>query len=217
MKFFGLTSIVLSATLTFQMKAADKPCFYTESKKVGEKVGFYFAVREGGSFDVDYEVHDPNAKLVMSGMAEREGDYAFVAQVIGEYSFCFMNMMSTFVDKSIDFDISIEHELKSGPVKSELQTAVGKTKATEGETATKQKLETLYLLVRDGVERNIGDLEHIQGTIRRNEHRNQSVIKSTESRIVWFAVVECIALFGMGALQVYAIQTFFAKSVRTRV
>lgn len=216
MKFLLLVSVTLSATLTFLMKAQDRSCFYTESQTIGEKVGFYFAVREGGNFDVDYEVLDPNSKVVMSGMSQKEGDFVFVAQVIGEYSFCFSNVMSSFVDKSIDFDISIEHELKSTHVKSELQKAVGKTKPGKEDTTSAQ-LQYIQTIMGEGIEKVIQKLERQQNLMRTKEFRHFSVIRNTESRIVWFAVIESIALIGMGVLQVYAIQTFFAKSVRTRV
>ncbi|CAG8815831.1 11138_t:CDS:2, partial [Dentiscutata erythropus] len=44
-------------------------------------------VQTGGSFDIDYIVTDPR-----------------------EYSFCFSNDMSTFAEKLVDFEISIENE-----------------------------------------------------------------------------------------------------------
>jgi hypothetical protein len=37
----------------------------------------------GGNFDVDYDITDPNVKIIMSGQAERQGDFVFSANVIG--------------------------------------------------------------------------------------------------------------------------------------
>ena len=39
---------------------------------VGEKLGFYFAVQSGGNFDVDYDITDPNVRILISGQAERQ-------------------------------------------------------------------------------------------------------------------------------------------------
>lgn len=64
-------------------------------------------VQSGGSFDIDYEVADPNGKIVLSGEKERQGDFAFTAQVVGDYSFCFSNQMSTFTEKYVDLDIAV--------------------------------------------------------------------------------------------------------------
>lgn len=43
----------------------------------------------------------------MEGEKERQGDFVFTANQVGEYSFCFDNSMSTFADKFVDFEISV--------------------------------------------------------------------------------------------------------------
>lgn len=68
-------------------------------------------MQSGGNFDIDYEVKGPLGDVRVSGHKERQGDYVFAAQQTGEFSFCFSNIMSTFTEKLIDFDITIEHEL----------------------------------------------------------------------------------------------------------
>lgn len=49
---------------------------------IGEKVGFYFSVQSGGSFDIDYVVQDPNEKVLLEGQGERQGDYIFTANTV---------------------------------------------------------------------------------------------------------------------------------------
>lgn len=46
-------------------------------------------VQSGGSFDVDWVVTDPKDMIVIEGERDRQGDYIFTAQLVGEYSFCF--------------------------------------------------------------------------------------------------------------------------------
>jgi hypothetical protein len=65
-------------------------------------------VQAGGSFDIDYEVKDPHQKVILDGTKERQGDFVFTAQQSGEYSFCFSNDMSTFAEKVVDFEISVQ-------------------------------------------------------------------------------------------------------------
>jgi hypothetical protein len=43
----------------------------------------------------------------MEGTKERQGDYVFTANDIGEYRFCFDNEMSTFAEKQVDFEIAV--------------------------------------------------------------------------------------------------------------
>ena len=67
-------------------------------------------VQSGGSFDIDFEVKDPNSKILLDGLRERQGDYVFTANTVGEYAFCFENDMSTLTEKLVDFDIMVESE-----------------------------------------------------------------------------------------------------------
>lgn len=67
-------------------------------------------MQSGGSFDIDYVVQGPWSKIILSGEKERQGDYVFTANVPGEYSFCFDNSLSTFVDKVIDIEIAVSDE-----------------------------------------------------------------------------------------------------------
>lgn len=64
-------------------------------------------VQSGGSFDVDYAVVGPGEKSVLDGTKERQGDFVFTAQSVGEYRFCFNNEMSTFAEKMVDFEIAV--------------------------------------------------------------------------------------------------------------
>jgi hypothetical protein len=82
--------------------------------------------------------------------------------------------------------------------------------------AIKKNVEKLEVGLNE-VSSTLTNLYRVQRSIRTNEHRNMFTVKSTESRIFWFAFLECLAMIGMALVQVYVIQTFFAKSVRTRV
>jgi len=43
----------------------------------------------------------------MKGEKERQGDFVFTANDVGEYRFCFNNEMSTFAEKTVDFEIAV--------------------------------------------------------------------------------------------------------------
>jgi hypothetical protein len=64
-------------------------------------------VQSGGSFDVDYSVVGPTDKVILDGTKERQGDFVFTANDVGEYRFCFNNEMSTFAEKMVDFEIAV--------------------------------------------------------------------------------------------------------------
>ncbi len=45
--------------------------------------------------------------MLFEGFRERQGDFVFVAKQSGEHSFCFDNNMSTFAEKVVDFEITV--------------------------------------------------------------------------------------------------------------
>jgi hypothetical protein len=96
-----LTShLVLGTALTAILNAHERSCYYADVDGVGEKIGvsppssparpvgeelmagFYFAVQSGGDFEVDYTVMDPDDKVLLEGVNERQGDYIFTANKV---------------------------------------------------------------------------------------------------------------------------------------
>ena len=49
----------------------------------------------------------PNEKRILEGEKERQGDFVFTANDVGEYKFCFDNEISTVTDKMVDFEIAV--------------------------------------------------------------------------------------------------------------
>lgn len=45
--------------------------------------------------------------MILDGAKERQADFVFTANVVGEYRFCFNNEMSTFAEKMVDFEIAV--------------------------------------------------------------------------------------------------------------
>ncbi|KAK1022447.1 hypothetical protein LTR74_019041, partial [Friedmanniomyces endolithicus] len=59
----------------------------------------------------DYVVYGPakepgKERIILEGEKERQGDFVFTANEVGEYRFCFDNTVSTFTDKMVDFEIA---------------------------------------------------------------------------------------------------------------
>lgn len=70
---FVLLATAFATTVSYRLPAHEQACFFTEARMPGEKIGFYFAVQEGGEFDVDYDVLDPLSRHILSGQGERQG------------------------------------------------------------------------------------------------------------------------------------------------
>ncbi|KAJ3275575.1 hypothetical protein HDV01_007578 [Terramyces sp. JEL0728] len=216
MLVFALIQFITAVTVTFKLAPHERSCYYADSKEIGEKLGFYFAVQEGGDFDVDYELTDPKGKLILLGQAERQGDYVLTVSLLGEYAMCFSNAMSTFAEKLIDFDLTMEHEVSNSVFKSEIEESVGNINSKKKEDEVPESIKKLREEL-NGLSRTMSTLVRTQRQIRSSEHRNFSMVKDAGGRMFWFAVLESLSMVGMAAAQVYIIQTFFSKSARTRV
>ncbi|KAI6012241.1 emp24/gp25L/p24 family/GOLD-domain-containing protein [Pisolithus marmoratus] len=188
-----------ASALTTSVAPNERLCFYADVDKAGEKIGFYFAVQAGGSFDIDFDVKDPKEKVLLDGQRERSGDYVLTANTVGEYSFCFENDMSTLTDKLIDFDIMVESEPRR------------EVAAKPGQVAdhTSPLEESVYRLSS-----MLMSIKRTQRYFHTRETRGFSLVKNTQSRLFWYAVCESLAVVGMAILQVYVLQTFFTKTGR---
>jgi len=189
-----LVPSVSSSALTTTIPAHERSCFYAWVDKAGEKVGFYFAVQAGGSFDIDYVVTDPNDSIVLSGEKERQGDYIFTGHSPGEYSFCFSNDMSSFSEKLVDLDIMVESEPR--------QEAPAKPTSLTEHTSNLE--ESIYKLSG-----SLSSIQRTQKYFRTRENRNVSTVKSTHFRIWAFSLMESAMIFAMSGFQVWVVRKFF--------
>ncbi|KAK6498663.1 hypothetical protein TWF481_011241 [Arthrobotrys musiformis] len=189
-----LTRPSSATALTYKLAANEEHCVFIHNDKKGVKVAFYFAVQAGGAFDVDYTVKAPNDVIVLDGSKERQGDFVFTANEIGEYSFCFSNDMSTFAEKLVDYEIAVEHEQRA-----ELPTRPG---TTPEQTTTLE--ESIFKLSGQ-----LSTISRNQKYFRTRENRNFSTVKSTDTRIMNFSLIESLMMVTMSCLQVFIVRFFF--------
>ncbi|KAF9209686.1 hypothetical protein BGZ49_002117 [Haplosporangium sp. Z 27] len=202
----SLLSRTADATaLTYNVAAHEKACFYTWADVPKKKLAFYFAVQSGGSFDIDAEVKDPKDRVLLSVQKERQGDYVFTANEVGEYSFCFSNDMSTFAEKVVDFEISIEHEKRA--------SQADQKEKGQGPQAHAEAMEEFVLRLTS----ELSKIDRMQKYFKARDNRNYSTVISTESRIFWFSLTESALIVAMSAAQVFIIRTFFSGSRRSHV
>ena len=154
-------------------------------------------VQSGGSFDVDYTVIGPADKPILSGEKERQGDFVFTAQSTGSYSFCFYNTMSAFADKFVDFEIAVEGE-----------SSVSSSLLPQKSGASPEQHNALEDVVFK-VSGQLSTISRMQKYFRTRENRNFSTVRSTETRIWRFSMIELGMMCGMAGLQVLIVRFFF--------
>ncbi|KAL2753861.1 hypothetical protein ACRALDRAFT_1049417 [Sodiomyces alcalophilus JCM 7366] len=189
-----LVNQVAATALTYKLGASEKACFYATTVKPEEKIAFYFAVQSGGSFDVDYTVTGPHGKVILDGEKDRQGDFVFTGIEQGEYEFCFNNEMSTFAEKYVDFEITVESD-KRAELPSKQGTSPEQTTVLE---------ESVFKLSS-----RLSTISRGQKYFRTRENRNFATVRSTEYRIINFSMIQCILIALMGGLQVFVVRFFF--------
>lgn len=102
-----IVQLVAAVPMTVKVGANERQCLYAQVDQADSKVGFYFAVQSGGSFDIDVAIIAPDGTIQYQEPKEKQGEFSFTATMLGEYQFCFSNDMSTFAEKSIEFEISV--------------------------------------------------------------------------------------------------------------
>jgi hypothetical protein len=147
---------------------------------------------------VDYLVKDPSGSVLASGERERQGDFVFTANTVGEHSFCFSNGASSREPKLIDIDVMVEDDKNS--VKA---TLPGESRKQSSNDAHGPLEDSLYRLSAD-----LSSISRQQKYFRTRENRNFDTVQSTESRIFYFSIVEVLLIVAMAALQVIFRQTF---------
>lgn len=198
-----LVGFVNSTALTFTLAPNEKQCFYVFSNKPNANIGYYFAVQAGGSFDINYTIKGPKQQIIYKEEKQRQGDYVFNSEDIGEFEFCFDNEMSAFAEKVVDFEIKMQDDNNNedNKVKANLPNAPTENAAVEG----------MQLSV-DHIERKLSLLENSLNYYKTRNNRNQSTVKSTESRIFWFSIFDLFLMVAMAGFQVAVVKFFFQGS-----
>jgi hypothetical protein len=104
--------------------------------------------------------------------------------------------MSTFAEKLVDFEITVENEVRPNFQKD----STGKE---EPATLTEME-ESLFRLSG-----SLTNIARTQKYFRTRENRNFATVASTQGRIFWFAFLESVAIIAMAALQVFVVKNFF--------
>ena len=128
----------------------------------------------------------------MSGEKERQGDFVFTAQTVGEYRVCFNNEMSTFADKMVDFEVAVRGNSLLNTSQGDVPNIKAQTQVEdEGRSAllpqkagsSPEQHSTLEDLIFK-VSGQLSTVSRMQKYFRTRENRNFSTVKSTEHRIL---------------------------------
>eukprot|EP00035_Acanthoeca_spectabilis_P020570 m.433593 g.433593 ORF g.433593 m.433593 type:complete len:222 (-) comp17592_c0_seq1:72-737(-) len=178
-----------------KVDAHEEECFH-DDLQVGTKVGVSFQVAEGGFLDIDVMITGPDNKVIYSGERESDGKYTFSAHMDGRYRYCFNNKMSSVTPKLVVFTVNI-----------------GKPQ-NEPDTEEDGKHDRLHDMIRE-LSEALFNVKREQSLMEVRDHTHRQINESTNSRVVWWSMVEFGVLILMSVGQVYYLNRFF--EVKTTV
>lgn len=206
--FISNLLFVDAVTLTYKMGSHERACFYTNAKREGEKLAFYYSVQSGGDAEVSYDVTGPSGNIMIQGK-ERQGDWVLSATGAGDYAFCFSNAATQIAEKVIDFDITAQYEELDRDVSFTADSGVN-------EEEVRRKVQPLIDSATK-LSNALNSLQKVQKYIKKREYRNLATVVSTNSRIGYFGFLQCLILIGIAFSEVTIIERFFIKSGKMRV
>ncbi|KAF8305453.1 supernatant protein factor C-terminal domain-containing protein [Clavulina sp. PMI_390] len=176
--------VACAAGHMIDLKASTKECFF-EDLHANDKMTVTYQVGTGGNLDIDFWLGDPNGLAIHKDMLSSTGTASFTAEHDGRHEYCFSNEMSTLADKLVSFNVHgiiyVQDDGSIAPIEREVRDLAS------GLQAVKDEQE--YIVVR--------------------ERRHRDTAESTNSRVMWWSVIQGIVLACVCGWQIYYLQSFF--------
>ncbi|KAJ1525953.1 hypothetical protein ONE63_009138 [Megalurothrips usitatus] len=201
---FVLLSFSTCSALYFHIGETERKCFIEEIPDettviVNYKVELYDP-KSGGfmpsspGIGMHVEVKDPDDKLVLSRVYSSEGRLSFTSHTHGEHVIClYSNSTKWFSGTQLRVHLDIQ---------------VGEHAIDYANVAQKDKLSDLQLRVRQLLDQ-VDQISKEQNYQRYREERFRMTSESTNSRVLWWSIIQTVILLVMGAWQTHHLKSFF--------
>jgi len=140
------------------------------------------------------EVRDPNDKQILSKVYSSEGSFSFTSHAPGEHVICLYS--------------NTTHWFAGSKLRVHLDIQVGEHAVNYGEVLGKEKMTELQLRVRQLLDQ-VEQITKEQNYQRYREERFRLTSESTNSRVLWWSLLQSCILVGMGFWQMRHLKSFF--------
>ncbi|KAI8817852.1 emp24/gp25L/p24 family/GOLD-domain-containing protein [Fimicolochytrium jonesii] len=189
------TQVAAFNTFTTLLHAGEEQCF-KEVLKTKDRVDLSYEITDGGNLDVDFVVFAPGNRPLQSHNAGSFFTWGFNAEEDGTYTYCFNNKRSSFADKRILFTVVGPDE------KWKIEEKEMKMSLEDDPTESLQS----EIRVLDAGIRAIRE-EH--AFLKSRERRHRMTADSTNSRVLYWSLVQALALVGVVYFQINYLKRFF--------
>jgi len=193
-----------SSALYFHIAETEKKCFIEEIPDETMVVGNYKVElhdpRTGGfmpsgpGIGMHVEIRDPDDKIILSKVYSAEGRFTFTSQTPGEHVIClYSNSTKWFSGSQLRVHLDIQ---------------VGEHAIDYANVAQKEKLSELQLRVRQLLDQ-VEQVSKEQNYQRYREERFRTTSESTNTRVLWWSMLQTVILLVMGFWQMRHLKSFF--------
>ncbi|XP_018320445.1 transmembrane emp24 domain-containing protein 3 [Agrilus planipennis] len=179
-----------STELTFELPDSAKECFHQEVQK-NTSVTLEYQVITGGQYDVDVSLKDPKNNIIYNVVKMQFDSNTFTAEHTGVYVVCFSNEFSTFSHKLIYFDFQVGDEQPLPGIGEHV------TVMTQLETSAQE------------IHKSLNTIIDFQTHHRLREAQGRKRAEDLNERVLWWSVMETIAIVVIGIGQVLVLKNFF--------
>lgn len=206
MRVVGIFLCHFSAALFFEMSEKETKCFIEELPEETMVVGKYKTElidekantksKSKPGLGMHVEVKDPNNKVMLARDYGADGKFTFTSHKPGEHSICIHSNSTKWA--------LLAHE----KMKIHLDLQVGESAQDYQKIASNEKLTQLQLRVRQ-LQDQVIQIQKEQNYQRFREERFRSTSESTNTRVLWWSILQTFVLIGAGVWQMRHMRTFF--------
>lgn len=214
---------VFGSSLTFQLTKEKEECVHLLVPDTDCTIKYNIDINnninannnEKSSDFVKFNVYAPGLNKkgpVISNDRQISGQWSFVGEEKGEYSFCFeLPRDSSVQSKTLSLEVTHSCDLLNEHDRKRTERLQNK-KLTNDEIVVTEKLQTSLEDSIDHIERQLYVMERDMGYYMNRNIRNQYTVNSTEHRILMFSFYGILLIVLMSVLQIVSLQYVFQKS-----
>ncbi|XP_052769868.1 transmembrane emp24 domain-containing protein 3-like [Mya arenaria] len=189
-----MCSVSASGTaLMFELPDRKRFCLSEEFEGPKDYV-LEYRVMKGGKNDVDVSVRSPNGKIIHKKSQVKEGKFEFETSR-GDYQFCFSNEFSSWVHKTVFFDLRpADINSLAGEAGNEVPFV-----RNSAENSCDEIHETMTSVMR------------YQRDFRIKESIGRHIAETVHSHVTWVSLLQTFAILLTGLGQSFLLKRFFTE------
>ncbi|KAJ3154614.1 p24 complex component [Geranomyces variabilis] len=181
-------------TFNIVLDPRQENCF-NEHLQAQDRLDLSYEVADGGSLDVDFVIYSPNSRPLYNLNGESFATFGFNAEVEGTYVYCFSNKKSGSSERKLSFTVH-------GPAE------VFKIEEKELKESVDDPTDTIQAELRI-LDSGIKAIRDEHAFLIQRERRHRLTADSTNARVLYWAVVQALALCGVCYFQISYLKRFF--------